>query len=138
MVRRGLAGVRTGLVVATVALALAACATGKGYFDHGQALSGQQKCDEAIRAYEQALQKEPGNPQYTAALAQARAGAAQEQLRNATAVAGQMAQIAEVDRALQVVERGLRYDPQHAPSLAFQARLKERRAALGQEIERLL
>ncbi len=137
MAPRWRARVRMGLV-AGVALALAACATGKGDFDLGQTLSGQQKWDEAIRAYEQALQKEPANPQYRAGLAQARAGAAQEQLRSATSIAGQMAQIADVDRALQVVERALRYDPQHAPSLAFQARLKERRAALGQEVERLL
>jgi curli biogenesis system outer membrane secretion channel CsgG len=137
MIPSWLARVRTGLVAA-VALAVAACATGKGDFDLGQKLAGQEKWDEAIRAYEQALQKEPDNPQYRQGLAQARAGAAQEQLRSATALAGSMAQIADVDRALQVVERALRYDPQHAPSLAFQARLRERRDALAQEVERLL
>ncbi len=121
-----------------VLLVLAGCAAGKADFEVGQTLSGQQKWDEAIRAYEQALQKEPDNAQYRVALAQARAGAAQEQLRSATAVAGTMAQLPEVDRGLQVIERALRYDAQHAPSLAFQARLRDRRAALVAEIERRL
>ena len=121
-----------------VLLVLAGCAVGKADFELGQTLSGQQKWDEAIRAYEQALQKEPDNAEYRVALAQARAGAAQEQLRSATAVAGTMAQLSEVDRGLQVIERALRYDAQHAPSLAFQSRLRDRRAALVAEIERRL
>jgi curli biogenesis system outer membrane secretion channel CsgG len=125
-------------VVLVVLLVLAGCAAGKADFETGQTLSGQQRWDEAIRAYEQALQKEPDNAQYRVALAQARAGAAQEQLRSATAVAGTMAQLPEVDRGLQAIERALRYDPQHAPSLAFQARLRDRRAALVAEVERRL
>jgi tetratricopeptide (TPR) repeat protein len=125
-------------VLALAMLVLGGCATGKPDFDQAQALLGQQKFDEAIRAYEQALQKEPDNPQYRAGLAQARAAAAQEQLRSATAVAGAMAQIAEVDRGLQAIERAFRYDPQHQPSLAFQSRLRERRAALVAELERVL
>jgi curli biogenesis system outer membrane secretion channel CsgG/tetratricopeptide (TPR) repeat protein len=125
-------------VVLVVLLVLAGCAAGKADFEAGQTLSGQQRWDEAIRAYEQALQKEPDNAQYRVALAQARAGAAQEQLRSATAVAGTMAQLPEVDRGLQAIERALRYDPQHAPSLAFQARLRDRRAALVAEVERRL
>jgi tetratricopeptide (TPR) repeat protein len=126
------------LVLAVLVLALGGCATGKTDFDLGQTLLGQQKYDEAIRAYEQALLKEPDNPQYRAALGQARAAAAQEQLRSATAVAGPMAQIPEVDRGLQAIERAFRYDPQHQTSLAFQGRLRERRAALVAELERLL
>jgi curli biogenesis system outer membrane secretion channel CsgG len=125
-------------VVGFVLLILAGCAAGKPDFDLGQTLAGQQKWDEAIRAYEQAVAKEPDNAQYKAALAQTRAAAAQEQLRSATAVAGAMAQLPEVDRGLQAVERALRYDAQHAPSLALQARLRERRAALAGEVERLL
>jgi len=128
----------TRLLASVALLLLVGCAAGKGDFELGQTLAGQQKWDDAIRAYEQAVQKEPDNAQYRAALAQARAGAAQAELRSATAVAGAMAQIPEVDRALQAVERALRYDPQHAPSLAFQARVRERRAALSQEVERLL
>jgi curli biogenesis system outer membrane secretion channel CsgG len=49
-----------------------------------------------------------------------------------------MAQIAEVDRGLATVERALAYDRAHAPSLRFQASLRERRAVLAAEIERLL
>ncbi len=124
--------------VALALLVLAGCAAGKGDFELGQTLAGQQKWDDAIRAYEQAVQKEPDNGQYRVALAQVRAAAAQEQLRSATAVAGAMAQIPEVDRGLQAIERALRYDPQHQPSLALQGRLRERRAALGREVERLL
>jgi tetratricopeptide (TPR) repeat protein/curli biogenesis system outer membrane secretion channel CsgG len=126
------------LALAMLVLVLGGCATGKADFDLAQTLVGQQKFDEAIRAYEQALQKEPDNAQYRAGLAQARAAAAQEQLRSATAVAGAMAPIPEVDRGLQAIERAFRYDPQHQPSLAFQSRLRERRAALVAELERLL
>jgi tetratricopeptide (TPR) repeat protein/curli biogenesis system outer membrane secretion channel CsgG len=125
-------------VLALAMLVLGGCATGKADFDLAQTLLGQQKYDDAIRAYEQALQKEPDNAQYRSGLAQARAAAAQEQLRSATAVAGAMATIAEVDRGLQAIERAFRYDPQHQPSLAFQGRLRERRTALGNELEQLL
>lgn len=139
MTPRRYAPSRTGLLALVALLVvLAGCAAGKSDFELGQTLAGQQKWDDAIRAYEQAVQKEPDNAQYRAALAQARAGAAQAELRSATAVAGAMAQIPEVDRGLQVIERALGYDPQHGPSLAFQARLRERRAALSQEVERLL
>ena len=128
---------RIGLIAA-VALVVAGCATGAGDFELGKTLAGQQKWDEAIRAYEQALAKEPDNVQYKAALAQARAGAAQAELRSATAVAGAMSQLPEVDRGLVAVERALRYDPGHGPSREFQAALRQRRAALEQEVQRLL
>jgi curli biogenesis system outer membrane secretion channel CsgG/tetratricopeptide (TPR) repeat protein len=121
-----------------VALWLAGCAAGGADFELGQKLSGQQKWDEAIRAYEQALQKEPDNAQYKTALAQTRAGAAQEQLRGATAVAGAMNRLPEIDQGLAAVERALKYDPGHAPSLQFQATLRERRTALARQVEQLL
>jgi tetratricopeptide (TPR) repeat protein len=105
MTRRPHARSRTGLVAFLTLLLLAGCAAGKSDFDLGQTLAAQQKWDEAIRAYEQALQKEPDNAQYRASLAQARAGAAQAELRTATAMAGAMAQVQEVERALQAVER---------------------------------
>jgi len=127
-----------GWVVACAALVLAACASGGADFELGQTLSGQKKWDEAIRAYQAAIEKEPDQAQYKAALAQVRAAAAEEQLKSATAVAGAMAQLAEVDRGLAVVERALAYDRTHAPSVRFQATLRERRAALAGEIERVL
>jgi curli biogenesis system outer membrane secretion channel CsgG/tetratricopeptide (TPR) repeat protein len=128
---------RIGGLVA-IALVVAGCAAGGADFELGKTLAGQQKWDDAIRAYEAAVAKEPGNPQYQAALAQARAAAAQGELRSATAVAGAMSQIPDVDRALAVVERALRYDPGHAPSREFQTTLQLRRAALAQDVERLL
>ncbi len=127
---------RLGLIAA--ALVLAGCAAGGADFELGKGLAGQQKWDEAIRAYEQALQKEPQNVQYRVALAEARAGAAQAELRSAMAAAGAMSQLPDVDRGLAAVERALRYDPQHAPSRQFQATLRQRRQTLGQELERLL
>jgi curli biogenesis system outer membrane secretion channel CsgG/tetratricopeptide (TPR) repeat protein len=131
------AGITRGLIAA-VALFVAGCATGAADFEQGKTLAGQQKWDDAIRAYEQALVKEPDNAQYRVALAQAREAAAQGELRSATAVAGAMAQIADVDRGLAGVERALRYDPQHQASREFQSRLRDRRAALAREVERLL
>jgi curli biogenesis system outer membrane secretion channel CsgG len=128
---------RVGMV-AVVMLVLAGCAAGRTDFELGQTLAGQQKWDEAIRSLEAAIQKEPDNAQYRAELARVRASAAAELLRSATAVAGAMAQIPEIERGLQAVQRALRYDPQHGPSLAFQSRLQERRVALGREVERLL
>jgi tetratricopeptide (TPR) repeat protein len=121
-----------------VALLVVGCAAGGAEFELGQTLARQQKWDEAIRAYEQALQKEPGHPQYTAALAQARTAAAEGQLRRATAAAGTMGTIPEVDQGLQAVELALRYDPRHELSLKLQSRLKERRGALAAEVDRLL
>ncbi|MGH7320281.1 MAG: tetratricopeptide repeat protein, partial [Candidatus Rokuibacteriota bacterium] len=124
--------------VVAAALWLAGCATGAADFELGQTLTGQQKWDEAIRAYQLALEKEPDNAPYKAALAKARAAAADEHLRSATTVAGGMGQIPEVDRGLTAIERALAYDSGHAPSLRFQATLRERRTALTREVERLL
>jgi curli biogenesis system outer membrane secretion channel CsgG len=124
--------------VAVAAVVLVGCATGRADFDLGQGLAGQQKWDEAIRAIEAAIQKEPDNAEYKTALARVRAGAADAELRNATGAAGQMAQLPEVDRGLAAVERALRYDSGHAPSLRFQATLRDRRVALAREVERLL
>lgn len=53
-------------------------------------------------------------------------------------MAGSLGQLPEVERGLAAVERALRYDPAHGPSLRFQATLRERRAALAAEVERLL
>ena len=128
---------RTAMVVA-VALVLAGCATGGPEFELGQKLAGQQRWDEAIRAFEEAIQKEPDNREYRAALAQSRASAAEDQLRSARTAAGGMSQLAEVDRGILAVERALRYDSNHGPSLQFQAALKERRAALLREVDLLL
>jgi curli biogenesis system outer membrane secretion channel CsgG/tetratricopeptide (TPR) repeat protein len=119
-------------------LVLAACAAGGADFELGQTLAGQQKWDDAIRALQTALQKEPDNAQYQAALAQTRAAAAEDQLRGAAAAVGGMAQLPEIDRGLAVVERALAYDATHAPALRLQATLRERRAALAREGERLL
>jgi len=127
-----------GALLFVAALVIAGCAAGAADFELGQTLAGQQKWDDAIRALEQALQKEPDNAQYKEALAKTRAAAAEEQLRSATAAAGAMGQIPEVDRALAVIQRALAYDAKHAGSLRFQSTLRERRAALGREVERLL
>jgi curli biogenesis system outer membrane secretion channel CsgG/tetratricopeptide (TPR) repeat protein len=125
-------------VVAGTALVLSACATGGGDFELGEALSGQRKWDDAIRAYQAAIEKEPDNAQYRTALGRVRAAAADEQLKSVTAVAGAMAQLAEVDRGLAAIERALAYDPGHGPSRSFQATLRERRAGLASEIDRRL
>jgi len=128
---------RRGLIW-LVAAVLAGCATGGAEFEMGQNLARQQKWDEAIRALEQALQKEPDNREYRAALAQARGGAAGHQLQSAKAVAGGMGQLPEVDRGLAAVDRALAYDPQHGPSLQFQAALRDRRGVLLRQVEQLL
>ena len=131
-------GLRAARLFAAVALVVAGCATGRTDFELGQTLAGQQKWDEAIRALEAAIQKEPDNAEYKAALARVRAAAADGELRSATAVAGAMSQLPEVDRGLAAIQRALAYDPSHAPSLRLQATLRERRAALAREVERLL
>jgi curli biogenesis system outer membrane secretion channel CsgG/tetratricopeptide (TPR) repeat protein len=136
MSRRRVLG-RIGLL-AVAGLVAAGCAAGAADFELGRGLAGQQKWDDAIRAYEQALAKEPDNVQYRAALAEARSGAAQVELKSAIAAGGGLAQIPEVDRGLTAVERALRYDPRHAASLEFQARLRQRRDALVQDVNRLL
>ena len=45
------------MIAAALALVLGGCATGGAEFEQGQTLAGQQKYDEAIRAYEQAIAK---------------------------------------------------------------------------------
>jgi curli biogenesis system outer membrane secretion channel CsgG len=128
---------RIGLLAA-VALVVVGCAAGAADFQRGKTLAGEQKWDDAIRAYEEALAKEPNNAEYRVALAQVRAGAAQAELRSATAVAGAMSQLPDIDRGLTAVQRALRYDADHRPSRDFQASLQQRRATLVQEVERLL
>ena len=120
---------RRGLIL-LAAVVLAGCAAGSAEFELGQTLTRQQKWDEAIRAFEHALKLEPDNREYRGALAQAREGAAEQQLRSAKALAGGMGQLVEVDRGLGGVERALQYDPQHGPSLEFQTALRERRLGL--------
>jgi curli biogenesis system outer membrane secretion channel CsgG/tetratricopeptide (TPR) repeat protein len=128
---------RIGLLAA-VTLVVVGCAAGVADFERGKGLAGEQKWDEAIRAYEAALAKEPNNAEYRVALAQVRSAAAQAELRGATAAAGGLSQLPEVDRGLAAVQRALRYDPDHRPSRDFQASLQQRRAALVREVERLL
>ena len=137
MARRG--GSRRRAVWCVVAaLVLAGCATGGPHFETGQRFAAERKWDEAIAAYEQALREEPGNAQYTAALKQVRASAAEEERVRAEVAAGAQRQLRDFDRGLAAIEKALRYDPQHAPSLALQARLRERRTALMSEISTLL
>jgi len=128
---------RRGLIL-LAAVVLAGCAAGSAEFELGQTLTRQQKWDEAIRAFEHALKLEPENRDYRVALAQAREGAAEQQLRSAKALAGGMGQLVEVERGLGGVERALQYDPQHGPSLEFQTALRERRGALLRQVEQLL
>ncbi len=135
MGRHRVSRMAAGLVMA---LALAGCAAGGPEFEAGQKLAGQQRWDDAILAFETAIQKNPDNREYRAGLARARAGAAEEQLRSAKAAAGRMSQLAEVDRGIVSVERALRYDPNHGPSLHFQAALRERRADLLRQVDQRL
>ena len=115
-------------------LALGGC--GMSDFKLGETLQSQHRWDDAIRAYEQAIAREPGNAEYKAALAKVRAAAADAELKNAPG--DDVSRISDVDRGLAAVERALRYDPGHGASLARQTTLRERRAVLFADLQRAL
>ncbi|MEI6702950.1 MAG: CsgG/HfaB family protein [Deltaproteobacteria bacterium] len=129
---------RRNLILAGIGILLIAGCAGQGAksFDDGRSLENVKRYEDALSLYEQAVSKEPANPEYNAALRSVRVRLAHQSLESARE---QMnitpLKYDNLRNAQGYIDKALKVDPQNVEAGTMLDSLKGQRAAMVKKAE---
>ncbi|MBI4681870.1 MAG: hypothetical protein HY757_02065 [Nitrospirae bacterium] len=128
---------RIFIILAALMLAVYGCATpGNESFNLGQELAGQDRLEEAIAMYEEALVKEPDKPEYKNALANAKGVLSSKHMQSAKSIMGQSPiNYEQVKAAHQIIEMSSRLTPENPDVVTLKKLIQSEMDRLIKETE---
>jgi tetratricopeptide (TPR) repeat protein len=128
-----------GLLVLVILMWLWGCVVGQESFKMGQDLGKQQRWEEALAFYEKALQEDPKNNDYLAALTKAKQEAAKLHFQKAESMLANLSSpnVPDLDRILKEIKMAYDFDSSNPGITSLREKALEKRQALMEEIKAL-
>ena len=128
-----------GLLVLVILMWLWGCVAGQESFKMGQDLGKQQRWEEALAFYEKALQEDPKNNDYLAALTKAKQEAAKLHFQKAESMLANLSSpnVPDLDRVLKEIKMAYDFDSSNPGITSLREKALEKRQALMEEIKAL-